>query len=175
MIDLDVAVMLGVPIWAYLIILSCAYIFVVISINHKWGARKEMRSLNKKMKEIQKDMTNASKTNDKIALSRLQAEQMTLMSKLSKNMFRSMVPMLVILPLVGVLYSHVQITYGMVYYQLPFGVPFIHENVIYSITAFLIFLLFVMSFAANTIFYKVLDILKNDEIKYTGKKDEVII
>ena len=49
MIEFDMAVVLGVPVWAYIIIVSSFYMVGVIVINHRWGARREMRKLNKEM------------------------------------------------------------------------------------------------------------------------------
>jgi len=145
-----------------IVLLASVYLFIVISINHKWGVRKKMKKINKQMKQLQHEMKDAEKRMDKVKLSEIQGQQMELMSKMSKMMFKSMVPMIIILPLAFLLFAHVSSEYMLYSFNLPFSVPFLHESNVYNSTEFMIVILFVMGFVGNTIFYKIIEKFDNE-------------
>jgi len=146
-----------IPVYILLVLMSSVYLYVIVSINHKWGARAEMRDINKQMKELQKEMSEAEKRNDKVKLSQIQAKQVDIMGRMSKTMFKSMVPMIIILPVAAVLFGHIGSAYGDVFFKLPFGIPILHESNIWSAVEFVILILFVMGLLVNTLFYKAVE------------------
>ena len=105
-----------IPVWMVIVLIATGYLYIVVAINHAWGARKQMREINKEMKQLQKELKDAEKRNDKAKLSELQAKQVGMMSKMSKVMFKSMVPMIIILPLVALVFSYVNTNYNGVYF-----------------------------------------------------------
>lgn len=153
--------MIDLPAWMMIVIIASIYLYIVIAINHAWGARREMRALNKEMKKLQKEMKEAEKSRNKYKLSEVQAKQVTLMSEMSKLMFKSMVPMIIILPLVGIVFSYINSTYEGTYFVLPFGIPFLHESNIYTAAEFFILILIIMSFIVNSLFYRIIELNKN--------------
>ena len=108
-------------------LMALAFGFSIISwlANNKFGNRKKLKKINKEIQKYQKELSEATKNNDKKKLKELEKRDSEVMQKTQEMMMLSFKPLLIVLPLFWGAYAFILPTLfqGFMVDKLPFYLP----------------------------------------------------
>ena len=126
-------------------LVSIAYGIFSFTVTQVLGNRKRLKQIRKEMNAYTKELRKAMKENDEQKLEELKQKQKEF-SKLTIESFKyQMIPLIILLPIVGVVLRMLANKYNDFVFNLPFGVPFIHPSTEYGYLALFMIVIFITS------------------------------
>ncbi len=136
-----------------IIILAIALCYACFSlvINRKLGKRKETMKIQAQMNAVNKGLRQAIKEKNESKIKELEKQQRELMPLMTKVMFNSLKPMIVILPVFFIVMWFIEMIIPVFAINLGFGVPFFHPGPVYGTRGFFILVAFIIGVPLNLI------------------------
>ncbi|OIO21712.1 hypothetical protein COV61_03675 [Candidatus Micrarchaeota archaeon CG11_big_fil_rev_8_21_14_0_20_47_5] len=116
--------------YAVYIIFAIAFLYSILStfITRKFGNYNRIKEIQKTFNEISKEMSDASKANDKLRTDVAMKRQQDAMPQLWESMFLQFKPLIIILPLLFILPPLLRDNFPGFTIELPFQIPVFIQN-----------------------------------------------
>ncbi len=121
-----------------LIVIAFFYMCFSLFINRKIGKRKETMIIQHKMNLINKELRQAMKDKNDVRIKEAEAKQKEIMPLMTKVMFNSFKPMIVIIPIYMALIWGITSIIPVFSIDLGFGIPMFHPGVVYGTRGFFV-------------------------------------
>ena len=117
---------------------SVAYGIFSYTVTHVLGNRKRLKRIRKEMNEYTKELRRAIKENDEKKLEELHKRQKEFNRLMMESFKYQMIPLVILLPTVGVVLKLIARRYSDFRFTLPFSIPYIHPSTEYGYLALFI-------------------------------------
>lgn len=148
-----------------IILVSFSYVLFSLLLRHKLTDIKQMKVIQNKMKLHNKELQDAMKKQDTVRMKRLETEQAKMMPEMMKSMFAQFKPMLIIFPTFIFLFGFVKNTFSFYYLNLGFGIPFLHEPVVWIGPDIFMALVLILGIVLSIVVNKFIDKDIKNEVK----------
>ncbi|MCC7552835.1 DUF106 domain-containing protein [Candidatus Micrarchaeota archaeon] len=121
-----------------IVVIAVFYSCFSLFINRKIGKRKETMEIQAKMNTINKELRQAIKEKNDSKIKELEKQQREIMPLMTKVMFNSLKPMIVILPAFFIIIWLVTSIVPSFSIDLGFGIPMFHPGTVYGTRGFFV-------------------------------------